>query len=81
MKKLIWKNVWQTLAAIVFLIGAWLVAYFYVGNELLVPPLSESVKEFGKNVFFESPDLIIRTPKGSPAEIYARQNQLRVEYP
>lgn len=48
MKKLIWKNVWQTLAAIVFLIGAWLAAYFYVGNELLVPPLSESVKEFGR---------------------------------
>lgn len=48
MKKLIWKNVWQTLAAVVFLIGAWLAAYFYVGNELLVPPLSESVKEFGR---------------------------------
>ena len=48
MKKLLWKNVWQTLAAVVFLIGAWLAAYFYVGNELLVPPLSESVKEFGR---------------------------------
>ncbi len=48
MKKLLWKNVWQTLAAVVFLIGAWLAAYFYVGNELLVPPLSESVKEVGR---------------------------------
>ena len=47
MKKLIWKNVLQTLAAIGFLIGVWLFAYFSVGNELLVPSFKESVKECG----------------------------------
>ena len=47
MKKLIWKNVWQTLAAVVFLIGVWVVAYFSVGNELLVPSFGDSVKECG----------------------------------
>ena len=47
MKKLIWKNVWQTLAAVVFLIGVWVVAYFSVGNELLVPSFWDSVKECG----------------------------------
>lgn len=57
MKKLIWKNVWQTLAAVVFLIGVWVVAYFSVGNELLVPSFSDSVKEcgevFAKAAFWE----------------------------
>ena len=48
MKKLLWKNIWQAVAAIVFLIGVWLVAYFTVGNELLVPSFSDSVKEVGE---------------------------------
>lgn len=56
MKKLIWKNVLQTLAAIGFLIGVWLFAYFSVGNELLVPSFKDSVKEcgalFGKSGFW-----------------------------
>lgn len=58
MKKLVWKNIWQAVAAIVFLVGVWLVAYFAVGNESLVPSFSDSVKEvgklFGKAVFWES---------------------------
>ncbi|MBQ9113418.1 MAG: ABC transporter permease subunit [Clostridia bacterium] len=57
MKKLIWKNVWQTLAAVVFLIGVWIVAYFHVGNELLVPSFRDSLKEcaalFAKAAFWE----------------------------
>ncbi|MBQ7948290.1 MAG: ABC transporter permease subunit [Clostridia bacterium] len=47
MKKLIWKNVIQTLAAIAFLLIVWLIAYFSVGNKLLIPPLSDSLKEMG----------------------------------
>ena len=48
MKKLIWKNVWQLLAAIAFLVVIWLIAYFAVGNELLVPSLWDSVAAIGK---------------------------------
>ncbi len=41
MKGIFWKNLWQTAAAISFLLAAWLLAYFAVGNELLLPsPLS-----------------------------------------
>ena len=47
MKGLIWKNVIQTLAAIAFLLAVWFVAYFAVGNELLIPPISDSLKEVG----------------------------------
>ncbi len=47
MKKLIWKNVGQTAAAIGILIAVWLVAYLAVGNGLLVPSFSASVKELG----------------------------------
>ena len=47
MKKLIWKNIWQALAAVIFLIGVWFVAYFWVGNELIIPAFSDSVKEVG----------------------------------
>ena len=47
MKKLILKTVWQTLAAIAFLAVVWLVAYFSVGNELLVPSLKETLQEMG----------------------------------
>ena len=48
MKKLLWKNVWQTLAAIAFLIVVWLVAYLIVGNELLIPNFVDSLKAGGK---------------------------------
>ena len=48
MKKLIWKNVWQALAAIVFLVAVWFVAYFWAGNELLVPSFSDSLQEIGE---------------------------------
>jgi len=47
MKKLIWKNVIQTILAIAFLLIVWLIAYCSVGNKLLIPPLSESLKEMG----------------------------------
>jgi NitT/TauT family transport system permease protein len=47
MKKLIWKNVAQTLAAIGFLLIVWFVAYRAVGNKELIPPLSDSLKEMG----------------------------------
>ena len=47
MKKLIWKNVAQTLAAITFLLIVWFVAYRAVGNTELIPPLSDSLKEMG----------------------------------
>lgn len=47
MKKLLLKNLWQSVAAIAFLIGVWLVLYLAVGNELLVPNFLESVREMG----------------------------------
>lgn len=48
MKRLLWKNIWQALSAIVFLVAVWGVAYFAVGNELLVPAFSKSLKEVGE---------------------------------
>ena len=47
MKQLLWKNLWQSLAAIGFLIVVWIVAHFAVKNPLLIPPFSESIKEAG----------------------------------
>lgn len=47
MKKLIWKNVAQTIAAIGFLLIVWFVAYCAVGNKELIPPLSDSLKQMG----------------------------------
>ena len=47
MKQLLWKNLWQCLAAIGFLVVVWVVAYFAVGNHLLIPSFSESIKEVG----------------------------------
>ena len=47
MKKLIWKNIAQTVAAIAFLLIVWFVAYLAVGNRELIPPLSDSLKEMG----------------------------------
>ena len=34
---IVWKNAWQTLVALAFLVVVWLVAQKSVGNELLVP--------------------------------------------
>ena len=48
MKQLLLKNLWQSLAAIVFLVGVWIVAYFAVGNKLLIPSFLESAKEVGE---------------------------------
>ncbi len=42
---MIWKNLWQTAAAIAFLLLAWGVAYLVAGNELLVPKGSAVLKE------------------------------------
>ena len=47
MKKLIWKNVAQTVAAIAFLLIVWFVAYRAVGNTQLIPPLSDSLNKMG----------------------------------
>ncbi len=47
MKGLVWKNIWQTAAAIVALLLLWGIAYIAVGNDLLVPPISDSLKELG----------------------------------
>ena len=47
MKGLIWKSFIQTVAAIAFLLIVWLIAYSRVGNDLLVPPISVSLKEMG----------------------------------
>ena len=47
MKKLILKNLIQTGVAIAFLLAVWWVAYLSVGNDLLIPPLSDSLKEMG----------------------------------
>lgn len=48
MKKLIWKNVWQLLAAIAFLMVIWAMAYVAVGNEEIVPPLQDSFAAVGE---------------------------------
>lgn len=48
MKKLILKNAIQTAAAILFLLTVWWIAYLSVGNDLLIPPLSDSLKEMGE---------------------------------
>ena len=47
MKQLLWKNLWQCLAAILFLVIVWVIAYFAVGNRLLIPSFSDSLKEVG----------------------------------
>lgn len=48
MKKLLLKNVWQALAAIVFLVVVWFVAYFIVRNELIIPNFFDGFKAGGK---------------------------------
>ncbi len=47
MKKLVLKTVWQTLAAIAFLIVVWACLYLAAGNELLVPSLFACMGEMG----------------------------------
>lgn len=47
MKKLILKNLIQTGVAVAFLLVIWWIAYHSVGNDLLIPPLSDSLKEMG----------------------------------
>ena len=47
MKKLILKNLIQTGVAILFLLAVWWLAYHSVGNDLLIPSLSKSLKEVG----------------------------------
>ncbi len=47
MKGLIWKNLWQTAAAILFLWLVWLIAYFAKGNELLVPSFTAVLRRLG----------------------------------
>ncbi len=47
MKKLLWKNLWQTAASICFLLVVWGIAYLWVGNDLLLPPLGEGLREMG----------------------------------
>ncbi len=48
MKKLILKNIAQTLVAVGFLLLVWVIAYFAVGNELLIPSLPESLSKMGE---------------------------------
>ncbi len=56
MKGLIWKNVWQAGVAICVLFAIWLLAFWRVGNELLVPDpltcLKEGWRLFGKAAFW-----------------------------
>ncbi len=58
MKKTIWKNVIHVLVALLFLVGVWILAYFLVGNELLVPAFSDCLKEvfvvLGKSSFWSA---------------------------
>ena len=46
MKKTVWKNVWQTGATLVFLIGLWIAVWAIVGNDSIFPPFGASVKAF-----------------------------------
>ena len=46
MKKRLIKNIAQAFGAIAFLVGVWIAAWAAVGNELLVPSFSDSVKAF-----------------------------------
>ncbi len=48
MKKKVWKTCIQAVAAAVFLLAVWGVAYWIVGNELLVPSFSACLNEMGE---------------------------------
>lgn len=58
MKRKVWKNLWQTAAAIAFGIVVWTVAYVCVGNDLIVPSFSDTFSEvfrlLGEGVFWRS---------------------------
>ena len=58
MKKLVLKNLIEAGVAIAFLLLVWWIAYHSVGNDLLIPPLSDSLKEigglFGKGAFWRA---------------------------
>ena len=41
----VWKNVWQTAAALLFILLIWGVAHVAVGNDLLVPSVRDCLKE------------------------------------
>lgn len=47
MKKAVWKNIAQFLAAILFLFAVWGIAYAIAGNALLVPALGDCLREVG----------------------------------
>lgn len=55
---MVWKNVAQTLAAVLFLVFLWVVAHALVGNELLLPNFLDCLKEafhlFGEKGFWQS---------------------------
>ena len=58
MKKLLLKNLIQTAVAIAFLLAVWWIAYLSVGNDLLIPPLTDGLKKmgglFGKALFWKA---------------------------
>jgi NitT/TauT family transport system permease protein len=43
-----WKNLWQTIVALAFLLLLWVVAHVAVGNDLLVPSVGDCLKEMGR---------------------------------
>jgi len=47
-KNILIKNVASALIAVAFLSALWIVVYFWVGNELLVPNFKDCLKEVGK---------------------------------
>lgn len=44
----VWKNVWQTAAALLFILLVWSIAHVAVGNDLLVPSVGDCLKEIGR---------------------------------
>ncbi len=45
---IVWKNLWQTLVALVFILLVWWAAHGVVGNDLLVPSVRDCLKEMGR---------------------------------
>ena len=48
--RLAWKNLWQTMVALAFLLLLWGVAHIAVGNDLLVPSVSACLKKMGQTL-------------------------------
>ena len=44
----VWKNIWQTAAALLFILLIWSIAHVAVGNDLLVPSVADCLKELGR---------------------------------